>query len=140
MSKDQLASLQLAIMRVLWESGEASVAEVRQVLAGTGRDLAYTTVATMLVKLEKKGQVTHRAEGKAFLYRPAVQQDSVSRSMVTDLAHRLFAGDVTLMVSHLLDGCEVGSAELARLKQLIQQREQQDRTVGPVRGSGERLA
>ena len=125
MSKDQLASLQLAIMRVLWESGEASVAEVRQVLAGTGRDLAYTTVATMLVKLEKKGQVTHRAEGKAFLYRPAVQQDSVSRSMVTDLAQRLFAGDVTRMVSHLLDGCEVSAEELARLKQLIQQRERQ---------------
>ena len=124
MSKDQLASLQLAIMRVLWDRGEASVADVRGVLAGAGRDLAYTTVATMLVKLEKKGQVTHRAEGKAFLYRPSVQQDSVSRSMVTDLAQRLFAGDVTRMISHLLDGCEVSAEELARLKQLIQQREQ----------------
>ena len=51
MSKDQLASLQLAIMRVLWARGEASVADVRQELAGGGRELAYTTVATMLVKL-----------------------------------------------------------------------------------------
>jgi predicted transcriptional regulator len=45
--------------------------------------------------------------------------------MVTDLAHRLFAGDVTRMVSHLLDGCDVSAEELARLKQLIQQRERQ---------------
>jgi len=140
MSKDQLASLQLAIMRVLWDRGEASVSDVRGELAGSGRDLAYTTVATMLVKLEKKGQVTHRAEGKAFVYRPAVRQDSVSRSMVTDLAHRLFAGDVTLMVSHLLDGCDVSSAELARLKQLIQQRERQDSAEGEAHDSGEQLA
>lgn len=123
----QLASLQLAIMRVLWERGEASVADVRETLEAEGRELAYTTVATMLAKMEKKGQVAHRAEGKAFIYRPALGQEQVSRSMVNDLAERLFGGDVTAMVSHLLDGCELSREELTRLKDLIRRKEREER-------------
>ncbi len=117
-SPHQLAELQLAIMHVLWERGEATVAEVREALRAE-RPLAYTTVATMLSKMEKKSHVTHRIEGRAHIYRPDIDQQQVSRSMVTDLAERLFAGDVTKMVSHLLDGCEIDAAELARLKALI---------------------
>lgn len=123
----QLASLQLAIMRVLWERGEASVADVRETLESEGRELAYTTVATMLAKMEKKGQVSHRAEGKAFIYRPALGQEQVSRSMVNDLAERLFGGDVTAMVSHLLDGSELSREELTRLKELIRRKEREER-------------
>jgi BlaI family transcriptional regulator, penicillinase repressor len=125
-----LASLQLAIMRILWHRGEATVAEVRDLLATEGRDLAYTTIATMLAKMERKGQVCHRAAGKAFVYQPALVQEQVSRSMVTDLAERLFGGDVTQMVSHLLDGCEVSAAELVRLKALIKKKEQEERHAG----------
>ena len=125
--KPQLASLQLAIMRVLWLKEEATVGEVRDALADEGRDLAYTTVATMLVKMERKGQVAHRAGGKAYVYYPVLRQDQVSQSMVADLAQRLFGGDVTLMVSHLLDGCELADGELARLKALIRKKEQEDR-------------
>ncbi|MFN0055464.1 MAG: BlaI/MecI/CopY family transcriptional regulator [Planctomycetales bacterium] len=123
----QLAALQLAIMRTLWQMGEATVSEVRDALAAEGRDLAYTTVSTMLTKMEKKGQVTHTAEGKAFRFRPALRQEQVSRSMVADLAERLFGGDVTLMVSHLLDGCELSRDELSRLKALIRRKEQEER-------------
>jgi predicted transcriptional regulator len=125
--KPQLASLQLAIMRILWHREEATVADVRDLLAEGGRDLAYTTVATMLAKMERKGQVAHRALGKAFVYHPVLRQEQVSRSMVADLAQRLFSGDVTLMVSHLLDGCELSNAELSRLKALIRKKEQEDR-------------
>ncbi|QDT46408.1 BlaI/MecI/CopY family transcriptional regulator [Symmachiella dynata] len=122
----QLAALQLAIMRVLWERGEATVADVREDLHDE-RPLAYTTIATMLAKMERKGYVAHRIEGRAHIYRPAIDQEKVSRSMVTDLADRLFAGDVTQMVAHLLDGCDVDADELARLKALIRAREKEDR-------------
>lgn len=125
--KHQLASLQLAIMRVLWRLESATVADVRDALAEEGRDLAYTTIATMLGKMERKGQVARKAEGKAHTYRPAIRQEQVSRSMVTDLATRLFGGDVPLMVAHLLDGCELTPEELARLKALIRQKEQEER-------------
>lgn len=124
--KPQLASLQLAIMRILWQKAEATVTDVRDVLADEGRELAYTTVATMLAKMERKGQVAHRAAGKAFVYRAVLRQEQVSRSMVTDLADRLFGGDVPLMVSHLLDGCELSHDELSRLKALIRKKEEED--------------
>jgi BlaI family transcriptional regulator, penicillinase repressor len=125
--KSQLASLQLAIMRILWDKKSATVSEVRDTLAAEGRELAYTTVATMLAKMERKGQVGHRAGVKAFAYFPTLPQEQVSRSMVTDLADRLFGGDVPLMVSHLLDGCELSSEELSRLKALIRKKEQEER-------------
>jgi len=119
-----LAELQLAIMQVLWEVEEATVAQVRDALL-PGRQLAYTTVGTMLAKMEAKGQVRHRNDGRVNVYRAVLKQERVSRSMVTDLAERLFAGDVAQMMCHLLDGCEVSSQELADLKKLIKQKEQE---------------
>ena len=120
--KHQLAELQLAIMHVLWEQGEATVSDVRDALAPT-RPLAYTTVGTMLAKMEMKGQVAHHIVGRVNVYRAAIQQDQVSRSMVTDLADRLFNGDVTQMVCHLLDGSDLTPTDLAELKRLIRQKE-----------------
>ena len=122
--KQHLAELQLAIMQVLWERGEVTVGDVRAALQPQ-RPLAYTTVGTMLAKMEEKGQVTHRSDGRVNIYRAAIQREQVSRSMVTDLAERLFAGDVTQMVCHLLDGCEAGREDLTQLKKLIRQKEQE---------------
>jgi predicted transcriptional regulator len=122
--KHHLAELQLAIMHVLWERGEVTVNEVRDALAPE-RSLAYTTVGTMLAKMEEKGQVRHRSDGRVNVYRAAIRQDQVSRSMVTDLADRLFQGDITEMVCHLLDGSEVTPENLAELKKLIRQKEKE---------------
>ena len=124
--KHQLAELQLAIMQVLWDRGEATMGEVREDLLST-RPLAYTTVGTMLAKMEANGQVVHRSDGRINIYRPLFSRDEVSRSMLTDLTERLFQGDVTHLLCTLLDGCDVSSEELQRLKKLItaKQREQQ---------------
>ncbi len=121
----KLPTVQLAIMQALWRRGQATVAEVRQELE-PGRPLAYTTIATMLTKMERKGLVDHRRDGRTFIYRPLVERDQVRGSMVADLVERLFAGDVTELVSHLLDECDVSAAELSKLKQLIRQRERQN--------------
>ncbi|MDA7503859.1 BlaI/MecI/CopY family transcriptional regulator, partial [bacterium] len=88
MVKVQLAELQLAIMQVLWEKDEATVAEVREALK-PDRSLAHTTVGTMLAKLEASGHVAHRTEGRVNVYRSLLEQEQVSRSMITDLAERL---------------------------------------------------
>jgi len=123
--KHHLADLQMAIMQVLWDRGEATVGEVREALARAKRPLAYTTVGTMLAKMERSGHVAHRAEGRANIYRPLVKKEQVSRSMTGDLLDRLFGGDVADMVCHLLDECDVSPEELARLKRLIRQKEQE---------------
>ena len=122
--KHHLADLQMAIMQVLWERGEATVGEVRDAL-DSARPLAYTTVGTMLAKMERNGQVRRRAAGRAHVYRPLVKKEQVSRSMTGDLLERLFGGDLADMVCHLLDECDVSAEELARLKQLIRQKEQE---------------
>ncbi len=122
--KHRLAELQLAIMNVLWERGEATVADVRSSLA-PARKLAHTTVATMLAKLEAKGHVAHRSDGRLNIYRPRLRRDQVTRTMVADLAERLFAGNIADMACHLVDECEVSRESLARLKKLIRQKEQE---------------
>lgn len=122
--KHHLAELQLAIMQVLWDRSEATVGDVREALRPSRR-LAYTTVGTMLAKLEASGQVTHRNAGRVHIYRPRIAREDVRRSMVSDLAQRLFRGDVADMLCHLLDGCDVSPEELARLKELIRDKERE---------------
>src|ERR1043166_8133186 len=73
----RLGDLQLRIMKVLWQRGEAAVSDVHQSLSGP-RNLAYTTVATMLRKMEARRLVSHRVEGRSFVYRPAVAEDAVA--------------------------------------------------------------
>jgi BlaI family transcriptional regulator, penicillinase repressor len=116
----RLGDLQLRIMRVLWDSGATTVSEVQQRL-GRPR-LAYTTIATMLRKMEERGLVDHIEEGRKFLYRPMVSMDEVTRSMAGDLVDRLFDGSLAEAVSHLLESREISREELDRLEQLIQQR------------------
>jgi predicted transcriptional regulator len=113
-----LGDLQYAIMRVLWDEGEASAARVLEALPKADRR-APTTIATMLSKMERKGVVDHRVEGRVFVYRPTVSRQEVHRTMVGDLMDRLFEGDVTALVSHLLSEREVDPAELAELSRLI---------------------
>jgi predicted transcriptional regulator len=116
-----LGGLQLAIMRILWNREEATVAEVHEALEPE-RGLALTTIATMLTKMEKKGVVEHRAEGRRFIYRPRVSEDLVRRSMVTDLTSLLFRGDVTALVNHLLSEHDIDARELTQLRELIASR------------------
>jgi len=122
-SRHTLGELQLAIIRVLWSSGTASVAEVHAALPEVHRR-ALTTIATMLSKMEKKGVVRHRTAGRQFVYRATVSESDVKRSMVAELAHRLFEGDYTALVTHLIEEREIAANELDELKARIDAREQ----------------
>jgi len=117
----RLGDLQLKIMKLLWERKEATVAEVHQAVA-LERDLAYTTVATMLRKMEARNLVAHRAEGRSFVYRAAVPSDAVTRGMADHLIERLFEGSLADMVNHLLTTREVSREELSKLEKLIAER------------------
>ena len=117
-----LGDLQLAIMGILWRRTEATVSAVHAALLEE-RGLAPTTIATMLVKMEKKGIVDHRTEGRKFVYRPTVSEQTVRRSMVGELTHRLFSGDPAALVSHLLSEQEIESTDLAELKRRVAEHE-----------------
>lgn len=122
-----LTELQLALMRVLWERREATVVEVQEALE-LERRLAQSTVATLLSRLEKRGVLSHRVEGRQFVYRAVVSEAEVRRSMVRELGvltRRLFQGDVAALVSHLLTAQDVAPGDLSRVKALIEARERE---------------
>src|SRR5689334_4612928 len=117
----RLGDLQLRIMKVLWDQAEAAVSDVMAALPGAST-LAYTTMATMLRKMEARGLVSHRVEGRSFIYRAKVGEAEVSRSMADHLVDRLFEGSLTEAVSHLLSTREVSREEIAKLERLIAER------------------
>ena len=121
--KYRLGDLQLRIMQILWGAESASVTEVQQGL--DGEPLAYTTVATMLRKMEDRGLVRHNQEGRRFIYQPVVDPEAVSRTMVNTLVDRMFGGSLADAVHHLLETREVDADELEQLERMIQARKQQ---------------
>lgn len=122
----RLGDLQLRIMKILWRLNGASVSTVHRELS-TESPLAYTTVATMLRKMESRGLVRHEKVGRRFVYEAAVPADTVTRSMTDDVIDRLFEGSLADMVSHLLSHRQVSEAELRRLEQLIAARKSQEK-------------
>ena len=120
-----LTELQLAIMKVLWDRGEAGVQELHESLLRERR-VAQSTIATLLSRMEKRGLVGRRAEGRQHLFRALVDEAQVRRSVVADfasLAGRLFEGDVATMVSHLLTARDVEAEDLERIKAVVAARE-----------------
>jgi predicted transcriptional regulator len=120
----RLGDLQLKIMKALWDRGEAGASEVQDAL-GAGAGLAYTTIATMLRKMEDRGLVKHRLEGRRFIYRAVVAPETVTLSMANDLLDRLFEGSLAGMLNHLLTTREVSREELFELEQLIARKKEQ---------------
>ncbi len=118
----RLTGRQLAIMHVLWRRGRATVAEVQADLE-SDTPLAYSTVATLLARLDRRGIVRHTVDGRTFIYEPAVTEDRIGTSLVSDLVRRAFDGSPSQLVSHLLDTEHIDPQELARIRQLLEQHE-----------------
>jgi len=119
--RHQLTELQLTILRVIWDKGEATVQDIWEALHAE-RGLAQTTVATMLSRLERRGVVARRAppQSRQFHYRAAVTETEVQHSMVGELTERLFDGDVTALVQHLLTGEDVSPGDIAKIRDMIE--------------------
>jgi predicted transcriptional regulator len=113
-----LTEAELRLMRVLWERGESAVADMVAALADS-TPLAYTSVLTTLRVLEKKGYVSHRQEGRAFLYSPCIAQHDASRSEVRHLMQRFFGDSRENLLLSLLGDQEITADELQRLREVI---------------------
>lgn len=118
MKVGQIGKLQLAILEVLWRHPGATVQAV-QSRVRSARPLAYTTIATMLKKMEARGLVTHEQDGRFFKYRAAVTREELSSGVVQDVLGALFAGSLPSLVSHLLTQDQVSRKDLDALEALI---------------------
>jgi predicted transcriptional regulator len=107
------------LMAVLWRKQQATVGEVVAALKSR-RSPTYSTVQTMLRILEGKGYVAHEKSGRAFVYRPLVDQQSARRNALSHLVSRLFDGSPSLLVLNVLEDEQIDPAELERLKKVIE--------------------
>jgi BlaI family transcriptional regulator, penicillinase repressor len=130
--KRPLGQLQLEVLRVLWSQGEATVAEIQRALQSSG-DWAYTTLATVLQRLERAGTVARRMDGRSAVYSAKVSEDQVGHSVLRDLLDRFFAGSHAKLVSQLLDETDVDADELDRIRELVA--EKTDRPASKVAAS-----
>lgn len=106
-------------MAVLWHRQRATVAEVAGALKPK-RPVNYSTVQTMLRILEAKGYVVHQKDGRAFVYRPIIDQTLARRRALSHLVSRLFNNSPSLLVLNVLENERIDPAELAQLKKLIE--------------------
>src|ERR1700678_3007196 len=113
-----LTPAELRLMRILWMRGESAVADIAAAAADES-PLAYTSVLTTVRILEQKGYVTHRQQGRAFLYSPCVAEDDASRSEIRHVLERFFGNSRERLVLSLLGDDELTPAELKRLKERI---------------------
>jgi BlaI family transcriptional regulator, penicillinase repressor len=124
LSPSRLTPPQLEILRVLWQRGEATVVDIHQALLAD-RPLAPTTIATLLSRLEKRGLVTYRTEGRQYVYRALLQEHEARQHALVAVTEGLFAGDVPTLVSQLLSSHELRPGDLARVKELIETKERE---------------
>ena len=113
---DRITPLELEIMHVLWEVGSANVQTVQRQLK---RELAYTTVQTVLTVLHRKGKVKRTLKDKAYIYRPALSQSKVTGHAVGELIDRWFGGSAEDLVMTLLEARHLTPKRLARLNQMV---------------------
>jgi BlaI family transcriptional regulator, penicillinase repressor len=118
---ERLTPLELEIMEVLWETGAANVQTVQQRLK---RELAYTTVQTMLNILHRKGKVKRALKDRAYFYKPAVSRRQVVRQAVNDLVEHLFGGSAENLVMSLVETKHLTPDKLTRLNELLKETEE----------------
>lgn len=128
---DELGSLQQAVMELIWDRDEATVEQVRSALRYRKKP-AYTTVLSVLQKLEKAGWVRHRAEGRAYVYSPQRSRRQAGSSALWTFVDGVFRGDPLLLFEHLIVGDRIDDADLAALRRMIDEK-RKERSGGPQR-------
>lgn len=116
--KQKLGERELDIMQVLWQSGTATVAEVHQSLLNQRDEIAYTTVQTMLNRLEAKGLVKRDDSDRAHRYLPVLKEPAVVNRAIHKLAERFFSGSVEALATRLVEK-DLSSQQLDHLQELI---------------------
>lgn len=113
-----LTETELEMMRVLWAKGGGTVNEVLDGLP-KGRDLAYTSVSTILRILEKKGFVKSRKDGRAHIYQPQVAKPDYESRTLRHVVENVFDGQRLSLVRQLLGSGDLRPEELAELRRLV---------------------
>lgn len=121
----KLSDLQISVMKVLWLHGKLSVNQTHRYL-NQSRELALTTVATLLKRMQEKGIVGHEKQGRQYLYYALVSENEVKTSMLGNLLTSLFDGKPEALVHHLVAEDDVAVKDLEKIKRLLQKDQKND--------------
>jgi BlaI family transcriptional regulator, penicillinase repressor len=116
-----LSAPQLEIMKVVWETGEATVRDVYEALRER-RSIAYTTVMTMMKMMEAKGHLKKRMDGRAFVYRSAEPRGQALRRIVSDFLDRVFNGSAEPLLVHLVEERRLCQKDLDQISKMIREK------------------
>ncbi|APZ95360.1 BlaI/MecI/CopY family transcriptional regulator [Fuerstiella marisgermanici] len=118
-----LTNAQREIMEIVWAQGEVTVTEVRDTLKKRKRDLARNTVMTVMVRLEERGWLQHREQGRTFVYSAARPKTVSLGAKVSQMVDRLFAGSPEDLVNALIEYRGLSNDETERIREMIEQAE-----------------
>jgi BlaI family transcriptional regulator, penicillinase repressor len=117
---ERISEAEHAIMEVLWEEHPLTAAEVAE-RAGPARGWSVHTVKTLLSRLLAKGAIAYEAEGRRFLYTPAIERDSYVGRESEKLVDRLFGGRITPLIAHLAERRQLSAQDIAELEALLKE-------------------
>lgn len=124
MSVPRLGKVQMRIMQILWEKGEANAREITDAL-NHENPISHSTVQTLLRKIEMKGAIAHKSDDRTFLYYPVVQESKVTYSVTREIIDRIFDGSAGGLISYLLQNEKISKKELDDIRRLIEEKEKQ---------------
>ena len=120
--KKELTERELEVMHAFWERGESTITEIRDDLSESGRELAYTTVATLVRILNEKRFLDQTNDERPFRYQPARSFDEVSKNIVGDIVDRVFGGARDQLLVRLFDKGNLSAKERDALEQILAER------------------
>jgi predicted transcriptional regulator len=118
--------LELEILKILWKHHPATVGEVRDIMMKQGKELAYTSVMTMMTIMTQKGYLGRTKQGGGYVYTPKISQEATVGNMLRDIVDRVFEGSTSAVLTNLLTTGDLDSEELKQLRKLINQKIQED--------------
>ncbi len=122
----KIGNLQLKIMRVLWQHGEATARQITDEI-NKQESTAHSTIQTLLRKLEVKKAVAYEERERTFVFRPLVSESEVTQSATKDLISRVFHGSLSGLVAHVLENEDISAEEMAKLRQLIAEKSKESK-------------
>lgn len=117
-----LGELELEILDVLWDKNIVTVKDIHEELVRK-REIAYTTVMTVMTRLFEKGILRRTQSGRTYIYKPKYSRDQIARNLMDRVKDKIFRGNLEGIFSYMLSQNAISAMEIGRLKLIIQESE-----------------
>jgi predicted transcriptional regulator len=121
-TRSDVTDAELAVLKILWDRGASTIRQITDLLYPAGEASHYATVQKLLERLQTKGCVRRRPEGRGHIYSAAVERDDLIARRLRDTADKLCEGSLTPLLTHLASATKLSRKELAALREIVERR------------------